>query len=86
VPLQLWSNELVYPHIIAFQAEKKLHVCIKFCAKVENNGVTTSKMLNTTFGDECLGRYHTCEWIKILKKAELQPMTIATQAIVNKQK
>jgi hypothetical protein len=49
-------------------AEKELHVCIKFCVKLENNGATNSKMLNTAFGDECLSRAHTCEWIKRFKE------------------
>jgi len=44
-------------------AEKELSVCIKFCVKLQNNSATTSEMLNTAFGDECLSRAHTFEWI-----------------------
>jgi hypothetical protein len=48
--------------------EKESRVCIKFYVKLENNGATTSEMLNTAFGDECLSRVHTCEWIKSFKE------------------
>jgi hypothetical protein len=72
VPLQLWSIEHVYLCLVAFQAalkmseEKALRVCIKFCVKLGEKRCEDFLNFNTAFGDECLNRAHTCEWIKLV--------------------
>ena len=65
VPLQLWSNELVYLCLFTCRAalkmsgEKEQRVCIKFCIKVGEKRAETFEMLKIAFGDECLSHAST---------------------------